>query len=300
VTGIASSDPRFAVTPPSGGFPVVIAPGSCFPFQVTFTPTGAGPPSATFTVSSDDPSTPSVVVAATAQTGTGLPALSANQLFPPTVIQSLSSCRSPRPFVISNGGSCNVTITNIAIGGTNAGDYSLSGLPALPITLGAGHIVGAGDLNIVFAPAAAARERTANIAVTFISNPTTAATSIQTRELCGEGVRTGARVLVTQGGVPMAQVHEIELKRFWGLFGFSKEVDEVKNAALQTVAPTPGSACAGFQFQREYGATTNPGQLVPGVYSLKVEAKIGGKEVRKTMWFSVDTCGFNGTIVVDF
>jgi len=31
-----------------------------------------------------------------------------------------------------------------------------------------------------------------------------------------------------------------------------------------------------------------------------VEAIIGGKEVRKDAWFNVDTCGFDGTIVVDF
>jgi hypothetical protein len=45
---------------------------------------------------------------------------------------------------------------------------------------------------------------------------------------------------------------------------------------------------------------SNSTQLVPGVYELKVEVKIAGKEVRKKVWFNVDTCGFNGTIVVDF
>jgi hypothetical protein len=144
------------------------------------------------------------------------------------------------------------------------------------------------------------RERTANIAVTFVSNPTTGATSSQTRQLCGEGVRTGARVLVTQGGVPMAQVEEIELKRLGGTFGFKKEVDEVEDVPLQTVPPTPGTACPAVQFHREYGAGSNPEQLVPGVYQLEVKAKISGKKEHKKMWFSVDTCGFDGTIVVDF
>jgi hypothetical protein len=31
-----------------------------------------------------------------------------------------------------------------------------------------------------------------------------------------------------------------------------------------------------------------------------VEAKIAGHEVTKKVYFSVDTCGFDGTIVVDF
>jgi len=101
--------------------------------------------------------------------------------------------------------------------------------------------------------------------------------------------------------VPLPKVHEIELKRLHGgLFGFAKEVDEVKNASLQTITPTPGTACLPFQFHREYGAVSNPDQLVPGVYRLKVEAIIGGKEVEKKTWFKVDTCGFNGTIAVDF
>jgi HYDIN/CFA65/VesB family protein len=300
VTGIASSNPQFAVVAPSGGFPVVIAPGSCFPFEVTFTPTGVGPQVATLTISSDDPSTPSVTVQATARGAAGSLGLSPNLRFSPTVLQNIGACESQKPFVISNTGTCDLTITNIAMGGADAGDFSFSGLPALPITLGPGHIAGAGDLDAVFAPTILARERTANITVTFVSNPTTGSTSSQTRDLCGEGVRTGARVLVTQGGVPLPQVHEIELKRFGGLFGFAKEVDEVREAALQTVAPTPGTACAALQFHREYGALTNPGQLRPGRYQLKVEAKIAGHEVRKEMWFNVDTCGFDGTIVVDF
>jgi hypothetical protein len=297
---ISSSNPRFAVTTPSGGFPVIIAPGSCFPFEVTFIPAGLGTQIAALTVASDDPSTPSVTVAATATGEAGSLGLSPNLRFLPTVIQSVGACSSSRPFVISNTGTCNLTITNVAIGGANASDYSLSGLPAFPITLQPGHAVGSGDLNVVFGPNALARERTADITVTFVSNPTSGATSTETRLMCGESVRTGARVLVTQGGVPMAQVHEIELKRLWGFLGLKKEIDEVKNVSLQTVTPTPGTACGGFQFHREWGGVTNPDQLPPGIYQLKVEAKIGGSEVRKKVYFSVDTCGFNGTIVVDF
>ena len=299
VSGIASSNPQFGVVAPSGGFPIVIAPGSCFPFEVTFTPTGVGSQAATLTISSDDPMNPSVAVPATATGGAGLLGLSPNQQFPPTVVQSVDMCHSAKPFVISNTGACNLTITNIAIGGANPGDYSLSGLPAFPIILQPGHIAGSGDLNAVFAPTVIARERTANIAVT--SDPGTGITSVQTRELCGEGVRTGARVLVTQGGVPMPKVHEIELKRLHGgWFGFSKEVDEIEDALLHSFTPTAGTACTPFQFHREYGGVSNQPPLVPGVYRLKVEAIVAGKEVRKTVWFNVDTCGFNSTIVVDF
>jgi hypothetical protein len=301
VTGISSSNPAFAVTAPSGGFPIVIHPGACLPFDVTFTPSGVGLQSGTITISSDDPAHPTVGVPATGQSAAGSLGLSPNQLFPPTVIQSVGPCRSSRPFVVSNTGTCDLTITNVAIGGANAGDYTLSGLPAFPITLQPGHQVGSGDLNILFAPNELARERTANVSVTFVSKPTSGTTSVETRELCGEGVRTGARVLVTQGGVPVAVAHEISLRRYWGgWFGFSKKVEEVENAPLQTVTGTPGTACGAIQFHREYGSVSNPKQLTPGVYKLKVEIKIAGKEVSKTVRFNVDTCGFNGTIVVDF
>jgi len=173
-------------------------------------------------------------------------------------------------------------------------------LPALPVTVEPGHEVGMGDLKAVFAPAAVARERTAQATVTFIPNPLTGATSTQTVALCGEGVRTGARVLVTQGGVPWAQVHEIELKRLDATVGgFPKEVDEQRKCrsangdtdARQRVARTavpPG-------IRRR---PSNLRQLVPGVYQLKIEATIAGKEEERKTWFQVETCGFDGTIVV--
>jgi photosystem II stability/assembly factor-like uncharacterized protein len=301
ITSITSSNPEFTIVSPSGGFPVTVSHDFCFPFTVIFTPTSVGVQTTTLTIASNDPSTPSVTVQATAKAGKGLLGLSAAEVFNPTVIQSIGKCHSSRPLVVSNTGTCDLTITDITIGGANASDYSLSGLPAFPVTLEPGHTVGSGDLNAVFAPTDVARERIAQATVTFVSDPTTGATSTQTSALCGEGVRTGARVLVTQGGVPIPQVHEIELKRLHGgWFGFAKEVDEVKKVPLQTVTPTPGTACPSFQFHREYGAASNPDQLVPGVYQLKVEAIIGGKEVRKKTWFKVDTCGFNGTIIVDF
>ena len=98
----------------------------------------------------------------------------------------------------------------------------------------------------------------------------------------------------------MAQVHEIELKRYWGLFGFKNNVDEIHNVPLQTLAATPGTACGPVQFHREYGGVSNQAQLRPGVYQVEVEAKIAGHKVTKKSWFSVDTCGFDGTIVIDF
>ena len=46
----------------------------------------------------------------------------------------------------------------------------------------------------------------------------------------------------------------------------------MEDVPLQTVTPAPGTACAAVQFHREYGAASNPKQLVPGVYQLEVKA----------------------------
>ena len=62
VSAIASSNPRFAVTAPSSGFPVTISHDFCFPFQVTLQPTAKGPQSGTLTISSNDPLKPSVAI----------------------------------------------------------------------------------------------------------------------------------------------------------------------------------------------------------------------------------------------
>jgi subtilisin family serine protease len=68
VEDISSSDGQFAVTEPSSGFPVVISPDFCFPFEVTFSPSVSGTQSATLTVVTNDPCFPNVEVTVT---GTG-------------------------------------------------------------------------------------------------------------------------------------------------------------------------------------------------------------------------------------
>jgi len=62
VNSITSSDSQFSIAAPAGGFPVTIACGACFTFQARFTPTSAGAKSATLTIASNDPDTPSAAV----------------------------------------------------------------------------------------------------------------------------------------------------------------------------------------------------------------------------------------------
>ncbi|HEY0558302.1 MAG TPA: choice-of-anchor D domain-containing protein [Thermoanaerobaculia bacterium] len=62
VSAITSSNPRFAVTAPSAGFPVTISHDFCFPFQVVFDSAATGAQTATLTVASNDPDHPMVDV----------------------------------------------------------------------------------------------------------------------------------------------------------------------------------------------------------------------------------------------
>src|SRR4029077_1601498 len=66
VNSITSSNPEFALLGVT--FPLVISPDACFPVSVKFTPSSAGAKSATLTIASNDPVSPSVTVMAT---GTG-------------------------------------------------------------------------------------------------------------------------------------------------------------------------------------------------------------------------------------
>jgi hypothetical protein len=223
--------------------------------------------------------------------------VSPNQSFLPEVIQSIGACSSEQPFPISNTGKCNLNITNIAVNGV---DYSLSGLPSFPIILEPGHIAGEGNLKTVFAPTALDRDLLGTLSVTYESDPVTHATTTVTRNLSGEGVNTGARVLVTAGGVPLATVEKIQLQRINA--NRNKKIldtnDVAKDVPLTTV--TPAAPCSPFQYHREYGTVSNPIQLLPGSYQVTASAIVDGKRKSRTVGFDVDTCDFNPNIVINF
>jgi len=300
VESITSSDPQFTVTTPSSGYPVIVSPDFCFPFQVTFTPTSAGAKSSTLTITSNDPDNPSVTLQATGNGGVASIDVSPDFYFPPTVIQSIGACQSLRSFPISNTGTCNLNITNIAIGGADGNDFSFSGLPSFPVILEPGHVAGDGALKTVFEPAALDRDRLGTLTVTYVSDPVIGSTTSVTRQMCGEGVNTGARVLVKAGGTPLTRVEKIQLQRITG--NRNRKIldtrDVAQNVTLTTV--TPAAPCPSFQYHREYGTVANPIQLLPGSYQITATAIVNGRRVSKTVGFSVDTCGFNPTIVINF
>jgi hypothetical protein len=136
--------------------------------------------------------------------------------------------------------------------------------------------------------------------VTYVSDPITGSTTSVSRALCGEGVRTGARVLVRAGGSPLPVVESIQLQRINANRNKNllDTVDVVRDLALQTV--TPAAPCRPFQFHREYSTVGNPIQLLPGVYQVTATAIVDGQRQKKTIGFDVATCDFNPSIVIDF
>jgi hypothetical protein len=192
-----------------------------------------------------------------------------------------------------------LTISGLAIA-TNQDEFSLAGLPSFPILLDAGDIAGEGFLHTVFAPDTIDRERVGEVSVTYVSEPILGLTTTVERALCGEGTRTGARVLVTAGGVPLPAVEQIRLQRINANRNKNllDTVDNARNLGLQLLMPAP--PCAAFQYHREYGTVANPVQLLPGAYQITATAIVNGKRTRKTVGFDLDTCGFNPTIVINF
>jgi len=280
-------------------FPATVSPDSCVNLVIRFTPTSDGPKSCTLVITSDDPDASEITKTVTADTPEPSIDIPSNLTFLPTVIQSLGNCQSQKSFPISNTGTCNLTITDVSIT-NNSAEYSLVGRPSLPIILEPGHIAGEGDLMTVFQPMVLDRERTGQLTVTYETDPTTHATTSVTRDFCGEGTMTGARVLVTQNGTPLLSVEQIKIQRINGNRNrkIVDTIDVSKNLDLQTVTQDP--PCATFQFHREYGTVSNPIQLLPGDYTITATAIINGKRKSKTVGFNVDTCGFNQNIEIRF
>lgn len=133
VDPITSSDPQFGVTAPSGGYPVTIAPGSCFPFQVRFTPTSPGNKTATLTVPSDDSVTPSATIPVSGK---------ATQMAIVTAIADdgdfgvvAAGAFHDQPLVISNPGGCALTITGIT---SSSPDFQTAQVVTFPIVVAPG------------------------------------------------------------------------------------------------------------------------------------------------------------------
>ena len=133
VDPITSSDPQFSVFPPSSGYPVTIAPGSCFPFQVRFAPSSAGNKAATLTVPSDDSVTPSATILVSgAATQTGITTAIADSGDFGNV--SANAFRD-QPLVLTNPGGCPLTVSNIT---SSAPDFQTAQVVSYPFVIAPG------------------------------------------------------------------------------------------------------------------------------------------------------------------
>jgi hypothetical protein len=297
--------PDFTLLNPPA-FPVPISPDSGIDLTVQFTPTSAGLKACALEVVTDDPVNPIDFLPLTATTPTGPTELTfpASLTLPPTVIQTRATCSSRLGVPVLNGGSCPVVIDSVALNNltSSPADYSLTGLPSQPINLAPGEQIGAGDLDLVFAPFTLNRQTTGTVDVTFENDPITHTTTTTSVPFCGEGVHRGLRVLVTSGGVPVTG----NVKRIFLQFAFGPEQPNgdhftrqtIKNATLQTVAGV--GACPTIQFHAEWGGESNPLQLKDGTYRVKVELKEGKKLLTKIVRVVIDECTFDQNIVVPF
>ncbi len=280
-------------------FPDVISKDFCIPLTVRFTPTTAGMKSCDLNVESDDPDEDPVVLTLSANTPFNSIAVAGDQTFPPEVIQSVGACSTALPFPVVNTGICPAEVADVSIS-VNPDEYGLGGLPPTPLLLQPGEQVGDGALEVIFAPIFPDRDVLGQAEVTWVLDPITGQTQMTTAELCGEGVRTGARVLVTAAGVPLDVVKSIKLQRI-GANRNANRLDTLDNARdVPLTQVVPASPCGPFQYHTEYGTVSNPVQLAAGAYQVTVQARINGRMRRKTVGFDVQTCDFNPTIVVDF
>ena len=289
---VACADFAFTSNP----FPSPIQPAGCLPLNITFTPTSAGPKTCDVNISSNDPDEATTVIAVSANTPLSEIAISGALGFAPEVVQSVGQCTTAQPYTIVNTGVCPATVASVG----TTGQYLLSGLPPLPLSLLPGEQVGDGALSVLFAPVDIDRDVLGSTQVTWVLDPIAGNTQMDSSSLCGEGVRTGARVLVSASGVPLASVDSIRLQRVAGNRNRPQldTVDTARDVTLQTVLPA--APCAGFQYHREYGTVSNPIQLLPGSYVVTVQTKVNGKVTKKSVGFDVNTCDFVPTILVDF
>jgi hypothetical protein len=156
VDPLTSSDTQFTVVAPSSGYPVTISPGSCFPFQVRFTPTSGGNKSATLTVPSDDTVNPSAPIAVSGK---------ATERAIVTAIADAGDFGTvaagtfhDQPLVISNSGGCVLTVTNIT---SNAADFQTASVVSYPLVIAPGTSVA---IPIRFQPTSAG-PKAANLTV---------------------------------------------------------------------------------------------------------------------------------------
>ncbi len=283
-------------------FPATVSHDFCLPLTVRYTPTGVGQHSCTLEIHSNDLVHPVTLITAS---GELLPIsldVPPDLEFPATVIQETYDCRSYEPFPVTNNGSCPITITAFELVQPSA-DYSVVNLPTLPVTLLPGETLGDGALQLCFAPLAVQRHSKAEVNVSYISNdPALGDEASVTRKLCGEATRTGLRILVTENGVPIPQVHRIDLFRVMYPDTAEQEMAYITAQGFVDLVSVPEDLpCEAFQYHQEWGGESDPMVLEPGTYRVWVQhTTADGLLQSLSITRYLDYCDFEGAFVLDF
>ena len=275
-------------------FPTAVSHDSCNDITIRYTPTSAGPHTCNLVINSDDPITPSVTLQVTANTPTGILINAASLFFNPTVNKIAGVCQSKQTLPISNTANCNTKVTNVTLSGTDVTSYSLSGVPVLPFSLSPGETLGDGNLAAVLKPTLIKRNLNAQVNVTYESDPIVHTTATVTGPMCGEGVTTGVRILVTHKGIPYPSAKRISLNKL----DRPGQGPVVNKSEVKLVSVTPLAPCQPFQYHLEYGTASNTKQLKPGTY--RVTVMNNNNSTRYVDFTLKDVCDFNPNIVVDF
>ncbi len=162
VTGTNPSD--FAVTPNSN---FTVAAGSSTNVSVTFTPNGTGFRTATININDNATGSPQSVTVS----GTGTASTTGVQVSPLSLTfssQAPGTTSAPQPVTVTNLGSTAVTISNLAITGTNSTEFTLTnGLASFSIP---GN--GSATLSVTFTPTASgSRAATLNFVDSATNSP---------------------------------------------------------------------------------------------------------------------------------
>jgi hypothetical protein len=174
ITSIVASG-AFAETNTCG--PTLAAGANCM-ISVTFAPTVEGTNAGALTITDDASGSPQTAPL----TGTGLaPLVTLSPLSLTFAAQQVGTSSSPQPVTLTNSGNATLTITSIAVTGTNKGDFIQTHTCQSSLAAGANCTI-----NVIFKPTAVGT-RSATLSVTD-----NATGSPQTVSLTGTGTGPGA------------------------------------------------------------------------------------------------------------
>lgn len=174
---------------PCGSTTPVISAGNSCTVAVTFSPASAVTKNASLDIASNDPDTPTASVSLTgAGSATPVPDIAVSPPSIPFGSITNGTSSSPQAVTIANNGNADLTVSDIALGGTDPGDFILDtgacGSTAPVISAGNSCTV-----SVTFAPTATG-PRSASLDITS-DDPDTSLASVS---LTGEGLAAGTNV----------------------------------------------------------------------------------------------------------